>query len=62
MRRRFVGGCVGIFIYKREGSENMQRQETERGMYEGIHDRKLKEHFEAPYDTFEIIMVMVNLE
>ena len=36
--------CVG-FIYKREGSENMQRQETERGMYEGIPDRKLKEHF-----------------
>ena len=40
----------------------MQRQETERGMYEGIHDRKLKEHFLRHHMIFEIIMAMVKLE
>ena len=41
----------------------MQRQETERGecMKEYMTEN-LKSIFEAPYDTFEIIMAMVNLE
>ena len=61
--KRTLGLDILFDIYKREGSENMHGRKLKEGMYEGIHDRKLKEHFLRNHMIyFEINMAIVNLE